>query len=302
MAEKQLANLVKMDSPQAVLDEAMLILAQVSAAADQQRVRAAFDRTVSLYRQGWNDTKGCNTDYHDLKHVTDCYLAMIRLLHGAATQGLLFSPRQIHQGMVAALLHDVGYLQHSDDTEGTGAKYTSSHVRRGMDFVQRHFAAFGLQENDVHACMAMIHCTDLGCKPASIPFPDTASERIGKMLATADILSQMADRTYLEKLLYLFYELDEARIEDYRDEVDLLRRSKDFYQLMVDRFNTQLDSSNRFMIHHFRSRWGIDADLYQCAIDKQRTYLKTILKAPAGDPRRRLRRGRIVEAVRTRYN
>jgi predicted HD phosphohydrolase len=43
--------------------------------------------------------------------VTDCSLATVRLIHGALEAGRDFSDRQIHQGVAAALLHDVGYLQ-----------------------------------------------------------------------------------------------------------------------------------------------------------------------------------------------
>ena len=224
MADPQLANLVQMDSPEAVLDETVTIVGLFSEPTDIPAIRSAFHQTVSLYQGGWEDTKRCNTDYHDLKHVTDCFLALVRLMHGAAVAGIRMSSRQVYLGLVAALLHDVGYLQNRDDTLGTGAKFTTCHVRRGMDFVQRHFSAFGIQESELHGCMAMIHCTDLNCDPASIPFPDPVTDQNGKMLATADIMAQMADRTYLEKLLFLFYELDEARISDYGDEVDPRRR------------------------------------------------------------------------------
>lgn len=301
MTDIQLANLVNMDSPQAVLDEAIIVIALFSPATNPLTIRSAFNQTVSLYRGGWKDIKGCNTDYHDLKHVTDCFLAMVRLLHAVGVSGVQISPPQIYQGLVAALLHDVGYLQHNEDTIGTGAKFTSSHVRRGMDFVQRHFAAFGLEREDVHACMAMIHCTDLNKDLEAVPFPDQATERMGKMLATADILAQMADRTYLEKLLLLYYELNEACIDDYFDELDLLQQSKDFYLQMVERFETRLASLNRLMIHHFKTRWNIDQDLYQQAIESQQAYLQTILQQEGDDPRGRLRRSRIVEMIRSKY-
>ena len=302
MAEIQLANLVQMESPEAVLDEAIKVVARFFPPADPLAIRSAFNQTVSLYEGAWEDTNGCNTEYHNLQHVTDCFLAMVRLFHGAVETGIQFTPRQIHQGLASALLHDAGYLQNSDDTEGTGAKYTSCHVRRGMDFVQRHFAAFGIQESEIHACMAIIHCTDLNCDPASVPFPDPTTELVGKMLATADILAQMADRTYLEKLLFLFYELDEAHIDIYGDEVDLLHQSKEFYTRMAERFKTQLSSANRFMRHHFKARWKIDDDLYQQAIDKQRVYLTKVLMNTDHDPLDQLRRSRIVEAVKSRCN
>jgi hypothetical protein len=301
MAETQLANLVQMESPLAVLDEAITIITLFAPDADLLAIRSAFNQTVSLYQGAWKDTNGCNTDYHNLKHITDCFLAMVRPFHGAKEMGLRFSSRQVSRGLVAALLHDVGYLQNSEDTDGSGAKFTLSHVRRSMDFVQRHFIAFGLQESDINACMTMIHSTDLNCDAGSIPYPDKTTEQVGKMLAAADLLAQMADRTYLEKLLFLSHELDEARIANCSSELDLLRQSNDFCIRMAERFETQLSSSNRFMIHHFKARWKIDEDLYQRAIDNQQAYLSRILANPCGDPRERLRRGRIVETVKLKY-
>ena len=114
MADIQLANLVQMEAPSSVLDEAITVAGQVSADTDTVAIRSAFHQTVSLYQGAWEDTRGCNTDYHDLKHVTDCFLAMVRLLHGAVETGRHFSHRQVHQGLIAALLHDVGYLQNSE--------------------------------------------------------------------------------------------------------------------------------------------------------------------------------------------
>jgi hypothetical protein len=302
MTQTQLANLVQMDSPRAVLDEVMTTVARTDRDVDLNALRNAFDQTVSLYHGKWVETKGCNTEYHNLQHVTDCFLAMARLLHGAEETGVRITDRQVHQGLVASLLHDVGYLQSSEDAIGTGAKFTVSHVRRSMDFVQQHFSAFGLTESEVLACMTMIHATDLRCDVGRIPFPNPGIEQLGKMLATADVMAQMADRTYLEKLLFLYYELDEANIDGYRDELDLLRSSKSFYDRMKARFRDQLGGVDGFMIHHFRKRWHIDADLYRRSIDNQRRYLLALLRKGAPDPRDRLRRGNIVETIRSRYN
>lgn len=302
MTETQLANLIRMDNPQTVLDEAVTTVSMFARDVDLPAIRDAFDHTVALYGGQWEETKGCNTEYHNLKHITDCFLAMARLLHGAAETGVGLTARQIHQGMVAALLHDVGYLQSSEDAIGTGAKFTASHVRRSMDFVQRHFEIFGLAESEVHDCLTMIHATDLSCDIPAIPFPDATVEQIGKMLAAADVMAQMADRTYLEKLLFLYYELDEANIDIYRSELDLLRRSRSFYERMEARFVDQLDGVNRLMIHHFRTRWNIDEDLYRRSIDNQRRYLMSVFRNNTCDPRDGLRRGNIVETIRSRYN
>jgi hypothetical protein len=171
-----------------------------------------------------------------------------------------------------------------------------------MDFIGRHFEAFGLQADEVETCVSMVHCTDIACDPTRLTFADKTTERLAKILATADIMAQMADRTYLEKLLFLFHELDEARIHLFHSEIDLLVRSRDFYARMANRFERQLSSVNRFMIHHFKTRWEIDADLYQQAMDKQQAYLADILERAEEDPRQGLRRQQIVERVRSKYD
>jgi hypothetical protein len=301
MAEHQLANLVDMDSPKAVLEEVLTIASRAFPASVSSVIRSSFYEAVALYQGNWQEIRACNTDYHNLKHITDCFLAMVRLIHGALEAGLDFSARQIHQGVAAALLHDVGYLQDRDDANGTGAKHTRNHVKRSMEFIQRYHARFGIRKREAHDCVAMVHCTDLSADINTVRFEDPRSEPMGKILATADLLAQMADRTYLEKLLLLYHELEEARIDDYRDDLHLLRQSEAFHQHMMQRIESQLDSSNRLMIYHFRSRWNIDADLYKRAIDNQQAYLQKILDDPAGeDPRDRLRRGRIVEKVKRR--
>jgi len=70
-----------------------------------------------------------------LRHTTDTFLAMARMIHGATLEGETFSERHINLGLIAALLHDSGYIQSESDLQGTGAKYTASHVQRSIDFL-----------------------------------------------------------------------------------------------------------------------------------------------------------------------
>ena len=80
----------------------------------------------------------------------------------------------------------------------------------------------------------MILCTDLSADISAIDFSSDAIGLLGKMLGTVDLLAQMADRTYLEKLLFLYHEFSEARVGDYKDEIDLLRKTVIFYDF-IDR-------------------------------------------------------------------
>ena len=117
------------------------------------------------------------------------------------------------------------------------------------------------------------------------------------MLGTADILAQMADRTYLEKLLFLYHEFKEANMGGYEGEVDLLRKTIDFYDFIAQHLETTLDATDQFMISHFASRWDIQTNLYQEAIEKQKDYLHQILGMRNSDPRDHLKRGEIVNKI-----
>jgi hypothetical protein len=298
---RQLSSLVQMDSPQAVLDEVQIILELISPGYNVALVTSTFISTVRLYEGSYPGYRACNTEYHDLHHITDTFLAMARLIHGVVIDGGAFTDRQIDLGLIAALLHDAGYIQEEHDREGTGSKYTTSHVQRSMGFLKRYGAEHGLSNEEIAAGRTMILCTDLAVDISTIVFPSTKVELLGKMLGAADLMAQMADRTYLEKLLFLYYEFREAEVGDYESEVDFLRKTIGFYDFIAQRLETTLDASDRFIVSHLASRWDIRANLYQEAIERQKNYLQQILNMPDSDPRDNLKRGQIVDKVRRKY-
>jgi len=298
MSSRQLYDLIMMNSSEAVLDEVHYILRLISPDFDIELVTSAFDTTVNLYNGDYPGYRACNTEYHDLRHTTNTVLAMARLVHGAVLDGESFLDRHISLSLVAALFHDAGYIQEEHDTEGTGAKHTASHVKRSMDFLTHTQTELGFSEEEVAAGRAMIICTDPALDLSTIAFPSPRIELLGKILGSADLVAQMADRTYLEKLLFLYREFKEANMGGFESEVDLLQKTVDFYDAIAQRFETTLDFTDRFMLSHFVSRWNIHSNLYQVAIENQKTYLKKILEIPNSDPRDYLKRDGIVEKVR----
>ena len=298
MKDIQLYNLIPIDSPQAVLDEVISIHALISPEFDTAPVTSAFNMTVNLYRGKYPGYRSCNTEYHDLNHTVETFLAMARLIHGAVLDGEIFTNSHITLGLITALLHDAGYIQEEHDQEGTGSKYTTTHVQRSMEFLERHGSELGLSYEEINAGRAIILCTDLAVDISSIVFTSVKVELLGKMLGSADLLAQMADRTYLEKLLFLYPEFKEAGVGDYESEVDLLQKTLGFYDFIAQRLKTTLDATDRFMNSHFRSRWEIKENLYRVAIENQRNYLKQILEIQDSDPRDHLRRGGIVAKIR----
>lgn len=301
MSHAKLSDLVDIHSPEAVLTEVLEILRLISPDLDNAPVVSAFHTLVRLFSGTYPNYQACNTDYHDLRHTTDAFLAMSRLIHGAMLNGNRFSELHIVTGLVASLFHDVGYIQEAHDTEGTGAKYTAIHEQRSARFFERHGLENGLSEEELLGGKLMILCTDLTTEIGTINFPDPDVELLGRMINGADLLGQMADRTYLEKLLYLFHEFKEGKVGDYTGEVDILRKTPRFYHFIQKRLKKVSDLLDRFMVSHFRSRWMVDTNLYTEAILRQLEFLQEILAIPNADPRDYLKRRDIVQKVRKKY-
>lgn len=260
--------------------------------------RACHD-TALLYGGGYPGYRASNTRYHDLEHASAVALAMMRLMHGASTQGYSFDRRRIDVAVMAALFHDSGLIQAADDTEGTGAKYTVGHERRSMDFARRYFASSGLAPEDAEDCCQIIAATQLSVDLDGLPWRDDQVRFLGQILGTADMLAQMADRQYLEKLLLLYREFEEARLPGFDDELTLLKRTEGFYRRMAKaRLAGEYGDAQRFMRHHFRARWRLDVDLYADAIANNLAYLRHVVEQSEGCSHREfLRRGGIVEGL-----
>jgi len=112
--------------------------------------------------------------------------------------------------LLAILLHDTGYLKRRNDTQGTGAKYTLTHVSRSNDFAEKLLSEKGLAATEIRSVQNMIRCTGLNAEVATIPFTNELERNLGFALATADLLGQMAAPDYIDKLDILFQEFDES--------------------------------------------------------------------------------------------
>jgi len=301
MNRYNVTKLFQPETAEAVLHEVLVIVKLISANFNTDPVSDVFNAANRLYEGKYPGYRACNTDYHDFPHVSAVFLAMARMIHGAVLDNMTFTERQVVLGLAAAILHDAGYIQEESDRGGTGAKYTASHVQRSMDFVSRHGGQFGLSRRESATCRDIIICTDLAIDIKTISFPNPKIKLLGKMLGTADLLAQLADRLYLEKLLLLYHEYKEAGVGDYESELDVLKNAVEFYDYFEKRLKTTLDVTDRFMRSHFASRWNIQKNLYHEVITRQKNYLLKILKIPHSDPRDFLKRGGIVAHVRKKY-
>lgn len=290
--------LLDMDDPVCVYGEVKTILGMTYGNFNDDLLSQAFYDTVSLYQGKYPGFRGCNTEYHDLKHTTDVFLAMARLLHGYHIEGMGLKKRTAELALISALLHDAGYIQTEEDTEGTGAKYTVIHVARSIEFANVYLKNAGMGRSEINTCGRMIKSTDLMVNLREIEFQNADERSAGKVLLIADLLGQMADRLYLEKLLFLFQEFTEGRILGYADEDELLRKTLGFYEIIMGRLYNDAGYSESHMTRHFEARWDVNRDLYVESMIKNIDYLKHIVENHNGRYREKLNRGGIVDRLR----
>ena len=266
------------DTPE-ILEEVKLTTSLINPQFDFQYLDKAFLDVEKLFRGNYPGFQKCNTNYHDLRHTMMVLLTMARLIHGACLGGIKFSDKEINLGLIAALMHDTGYIQEVDDNSGTGAKYTLTHVKRSIMFTKDYYANEKYFQNDLDCFSDMLICTGLNLDIKKVAFPSANIEIMAKILGTADLLGQMADRIYLEKLISLFHEFEEGNVPGFESELDLFRKTIDFYKSARARFKNDLGNVNRYMVNHFRDRWNIEINIYDEAIEKNINCLKYILKS-----------------------
>jgi hypothetical protein len=253
-------------------------------------VAKLFRTTCTLYAGRFPGYRRCNTEYHDLYHSLEVFSASARLADGCVLSGLPLSPADAEDLLVAALFHDAGYIQTEEDVGGTGAKYTKVHVDRSAAFVIDNAQALGLPLGRAARVARLILGTDLFRPWDELPFIDEAERRAAAILASADLLGQMGDRAYLEKLLFLYYEFSEAGIGGYKSTFDVLRKTAQFYGTVVKRLDGPLGDVSRRVSSHFKSRYGVDKDLYRESIERQMAYLDTIIADDSSNFRKKLKR------------
>jgi hypothetical protein len=289
--EVQLAQLVDSSDPEKVIEEVLRIFYYHYSEDSALRVRLGFSQVRSLFAGQFPGYRECLAEYHDFNHTMSVVMAAARLMDGYNIERVFLPEEQAIQLLLAALLHDTGYIQEDWDTEGTGAKYSRQHEQRSIDFLKRHAGVFEIEEPEIEPLVHLIEATDLKTDFARIPFPSEEEQDTGAILGSADILGQMSDRDYLEKLLFLYHEFREAGIPGYETEFDILKKTRDFYEAVKERLRDTYLHMFELAHHHFRERFQINQNLYIVAVDRQMAYLDKIIDDQSTNFRHKLKRG-----------
>jgi hypothetical protein len=179
---------------------------------DREFMPMIFNWAGGWFGGEYLDYQPIDAHYHDLEHTLQGVLCMARLLRGRHAQGAepKLTQRMCELGMLAILMHDTGYLKKRGDNEGTGAKYTLTHVDRSIEFAGELMVSRDFLVEEILAVQNMIRCTGVNVKLDAIRFQNDLERIVGFSLGTADLLGQMAARDYVDKLPVLYLEFAEA--------------------------------------------------------------------------------------------
>jgi len=260
---------VDVTSTQAVNEEVCRIFSRRFPGRPVSAIDRAFGDLDDLYHGRLPGFHACDTPYHDIQHVLDVTLAMVRLMDGhERKEG---APDQLGAGLfrlgiVLALFHDAGYVRHADDTEcSNGAELTFSHVSRGERFLRSYLPLIGMGET-VQDAAALIHFTGYEIPVAKIPVASSRYRKLGCLLGSADIVAQMADRCYLEKCRDRLYPefvaagIARKRLADGREDVvfesgqDLVMKTPRFFEGAARRLEGDLEGNHTYSYYHFGGR------------------------------------------------
>ncbi|MBU0750726.1 MAG: hypothetical protein KJ787_00310 [Gammaproteobacteria bacterium] len=272
---------VDLESPRAVEAAIRAILdGMPGGCPDTTLLTRAFDDLIRAYRGDYPGLLRCDTLYHDLRHALETGLTMARLLDGEAmATGPDGEPHidRAHAllGIILALYHDIGLLRHTGEEDIWGASLTPVHEERGVIFLREYLAGTSLA--GLADKSELIMPTKLVFKiPASWP---ALHKKLGSMIATADLLSQMSDRCYIEKCRdFLFLEFSAIGLAGtadtpYPDRETLLHKTPDFYSgFIAKRLGDDFGNVRHYIADHFD---GIDP--YDEAIRRNLAYLGNVL-------------------------
>ncbi len=292
---EEIHNLFDNNNPKEVWQKIFEIIRLISPEFNFSTAQTTFDDVIRLFEGQYPGYCQIKTLYHNLHHTMDVVLCAVRLMHGVHLSGTALADDDITIVIMAALMHDVGYAQYEGEDIGTGAQHTPNHVNRSIEFMHSYIADKHLSAAWATPLKSVILCSNPMLNISDISFSDDHTRLLGSILGTADLTGQMADRSYLEKLLFLYLEFEEAGFSNYQNVHDMLRKTQIFYEATQLRLREQFGSINSKLALHFKDRYGTEQDYYLESIEKNLIYLSKITALNDAKHLTMLKRGGIVE-------
>lgn len=176
------------------------------------RLKRLLADVEDLYAGRWPSHEACEVPYHDFAHALDAAVAVARMAVGwnRSHPEVKINANLFCQAVAAGLFHDAGYIKDKGDHEGHGGKFTTTHVQRGMAIAAAYLRRTRWHKRAVELVPATIALTDYRQEPEIDDFfRDQQELAMARMIPTADLIAQVADNRYIDKLDGLFAEFTE---------------------------------------------------------------------------------------------
>lgn len=276
------------------------ILGRFAPGHDTARIRGIFEMLRQAFSGQLTGYRDLRTLYHNQSHTNEVVLCTARMLHGLHLAGQGLDATHIDAALIGALLHDVGYLMSDAEAatqeSSTGAQFTATHVSRGVEFARRHLSDLPVHLLDT--TVKVIQVTDHRQHPDWVKFDNSQQQLAAYATATSDLIGQMANREYLERLLYLYCEFKEAGMGGFKDIHDLLEKTTIFYRITHQRLEQDLHGLGQHLARHFAATQGEGRNFYLESISRNLDYLDRMIRESQADRLEMLKRGGVVEEMR----
>jgi len=210
--------------------------------------RTAFDQAPSVYENLIKSNAehviqkiaGSNTLYHNVEHTIQVTLVGQAILQGKLKTDKSITPETWLNFIMSLLCHDVGYVSNLDlvndhnhePGNGSDAALMSVHIDRGKRFVEENFSdQVGIDIGFIQDCV----------ERTRFPIPENENyqhtDDFPALVRGADLIGQLSDQRYLNKLPAVFYEFEENgynEVTGYKQPGDLLSNYVDFYKTSVE--------------------------------------------------------------------
>jgi hypothetical protein len=221
---------------------------------DSALLTTAIEDLAQAYRGNYPGLLRCDTLYHDLRHALETGLTTARLLDGhAKSRGEAIDGNHALLAVLLALFHDIGLQRRESEAHLWGPVLIPVHEERGVEFMRHYLSKTTLSPFAEKSILIM---------PTKLIFkmPETWSafdRRLASIVASADLLSQLADRCYLEKCRdFLFVEFSAFGLagkadSPYPDRETLLAKTPDFFARIIhQRLEEEFQGVHRLVEMH----------------------------------------------------
>ena len=298
LTQNDVSNRINVEDADLVGSAVVRLFASRYPGADFSKLTRAFDHVKALFAGTYPGYMACDTLYHDQRHTLDAALATARLIDGhdrTQPEAARLGARRAMLGVIVALLHDSGYMKRTTESQvANGAVFTKIHVSRSADFLLDYLPTLGFAAEALLASR-LVHYTGYEFEIDQLQVEDPRDHVLGCIVGTADLIAQMADRTYLEKCRDFLYQefvwggiaretlLNGREVVNYRSANDVVLKTADYYDNVArKRIDQKLGGADRYAEAHFGG-----ANLYRSEIETTMRFLRAAIQNDELDRMRR---------------